>query len=111
MHLGDWVNAVVNAAIGVFLGIAADAMFQLVASGLWFVALSIVLVFAAFFGLVWLFEAAVDRLFPSGLGKARRTRTSGRLPLVRLLSLPTGGVVGVVLSRLDLAGPLLAAFS
>lgn len=110
MKAGDWVNAVVNAAIGVFFGIAADSILQLVASGLWVVALAIVLVFAICLGFVWLFESAVDHLFPSGLRKSRRPGVAGRTPLLRLLSLPIGGVVGVVLSRLDLAGPLLALF-
>ena len=48
-----------------------------------------------------------DRLFPIGIRPARNPRPQSPKPLVRVLSLPVGFMLGVVLAGLDLDGTIL----
>jgi hypothetical protein len=55
------------------------------------------------------FDKLFDRLFSIGVRPARKPQAQGRTPLPRLLSLPAGVVLGVVLARLGLATTILGA--
>jgi hypothetical protein len=56
---------------------------------------------------MWASDKLLDRLFPIGVRPAPKPQTSGRTPLPRLLSLPAGVVLGVVLARLGLDDTIL----
>lgn len=108
MQLGDWVNAVINAAIGLFLGLAADGLARLFNSEAWPLAVIIPIVFAGLFLFSLMFDRLVDRVFPSGVRPARKPHADGGTPLLRLLSLPAGFALGVILAQFGLADAVFA---
>ncbi len=98
IHEGDWINIVFNLLIGSLLGSAAYGLVQIATTAFWPVALFILIAF----GGVFLFEIITDRLFekvlPSGIRPARNPDDHERKPLVRVLSMPVGVVIGVGLA-------------
>lgn len=111
MQTGDWFNSAANVAIGVLLGSAAHGLVQLITTGFWPVAMILTLIF----GGVILFELVSDklfnRLFSTGIRPATKPQTSGRKPLPRILSLPTGFIFGVSMVALGLDKTLLGIFA
>jgi hypothetical protein len=107
MQLGDWINAAISLVIGVLLGSAADGLVQTATTAFWPVAVITPLLFAGAFLVMWVSDKLLDRLFPIGVRPATKPQTSGRAPLPRLLSLPVGVVLGLVLARLGLDDTIL----
>lgn len=107
MQAGDWFNAVVSLLVGVLLGSVVDGLVQLVAAGLWQSAMIITLVFGALFLFMWVFDKVTDPLFSIGVRPAPKPQAKGRTPLLRLLSLPAGLLLGVVSARLGLDAQIL----
>lgn len=114
MEPADWLNATVNVAIGLFLGLALNGLLQLVADGAWAVAaiiaglsvgVAVVLIF--FDGLI---GRVFERVFPSGIRPAHSPGAEAPKPISRLLSLPLGMVLGVILAQLGLTNAILGLF-
>lgn len=106
MQVGDWVIAALNAAIGALLGAAADGLVQLGTTAFWPVAVLLSLLLVGMILFVVLFDAISDRIFSIGVRGAEKPLADARTPLPRLLSLPAGVVLGVVLARLGIADTL-----
>ena len=102
MGVGDWVNAAINLVIGALLGSVIYGLAQLFASGSWLTAMIMLFLAAAFFLLMVLSDKLFDRLFPIGIRPAKTPQTQRPKPLLRVLSLPSGFVLGVVLAVLGL---------
>ena len=106
MQPGDWLNAAVNLAIGVLMGIALAYSIQLVSTGYGLMAV----VTLVFVGGLLLFERLLDKfiekVFPSGIRPARKP-TKRPAPLPRRLSLPAGLVLGVVSVQLGWSEAIL----
>ena len=109
MQVGDWANAAINLVIGVLLGSAADGLVQLATTAFWPLAVVIPLLFAGVFLFSWVLDMLTDRLFTIGVRPARTPKEEGPTPLLRLLSLPVGLVLGVALARLGLDETILGA--
>ena len=107
MQSGDWANAAVNVVIGVFLGIVINGLVQLISTGLWSVAVLIVVLAAVLFFLESWFDGLFEKVFPSGIRPARKSKKVRKAPLARRLSLPSGLVLGIVLAGLGLDGRIL----
>lgn len=101
MKAGDWFDAVINVGIGVLLGVA------MAASGSWFVAVLIPLLAAVLFFYMSLFDRLIDKVFPSGIRPAHKSKKVRKAPLVKRLSLPLGLVLGIVLAALGLGDRFL----
>jgi hypothetical protein len=107
MQASDWFNAVINLIIGLLLGSFVDGLVQLVATGLWLSAGIITLLFGGLFLAMLVFDKVTDRLFSIGIRPAPRQQVKGRTPLLRLVSLPMGVLLGVLLARLGLDDKIL----
>ncbi|MEH6557060.1 MAG: hypothetical protein V7708_04635 [Oceanicoccus sp.] len=107
MQSGDWANAAVNVVIGVFLGIAINGLVQLISTGLWYVAVLIVVIAAVLFFFESRLDGLFEKVFPSGIRAARKSKKVRKAPLARRLSLPAGLVFGIVLAGLGLDDRLL----
>ena len=107
MQTGDWFNAAISLIIGMLLGSVVDGLAQLVTSGLWLPAVAIVLLGAGFFLFMLVFDKVSDRLFSIGMRPAPKRQAKGPTPLPRLISLPVGIVLGVVLARLGFDDTIL----
>ena len=101
MKTGDWFDAVINVGIGIFLGVA------MAASGSWFVAVLIPLLAAALFFYMSLFDRLIDKVFPSGIRPAHKSKKTRKTPMEKRLSLPLGLVLGIVLAVLGLGDRFL----
>jgi len=82
---------------------------QLATTAFWPLAVVIPLLFAGVFLFSWVLDMLTDRLFTIGVRPARTPKEEGRTPLLRLLSLPVGLVLGVALARLGLDETILGA--
>lgn len=107
MEAGDWINSAINIAIGVLLGSVFYGLAQLVAGGSWLMALILLFLGAGLFLFMVLFDKLFDRLFPTGIRPARTPQAKRPKPLLRVLSLPFGFILGVVLAVLGLDTTLL----
>ena len=109
MQPGDWFHAGVLAVVGVLLGSAALNFLQLAIRGAWMLMLITALFFAAMFLIVML----TDKLYSVFLGPGIRPAPGGnageRKPLLRILSLPAGMLVGAFMGLLGWDRVLLAA--
>ncbi|WP_295070322.1 hypothetical protein [Tabrizicola sp.] len=107
MGPGDWLTATAFLAMGLFLGLALANMVLLVGTASWPIIILIPLLFAG----VLVFDSLLGRLFgrffPSGVRPASHPAPKERRPLVLLLSLPAGLVIGVVGARFGLDDLLL----
>jgi len=108
MGLGDWINAAINVVIGVLLGSVMHGLVQLVASGSWLMAMIVLFLAVGLFLLVVLSDKLFDCLFPIGIRPARTPQTQRPKPLLRVLSLPSGLIFGVVLAVLGLDRMILS---
>ena len=107
MQLGDWLNAAVSVVIGALLGSAAYGLAQLVASGAWLMAAIIVLLGITLFLIMVIMDKISDRLFPSWIGTVGKRQKQLLKPLARVLSLPVGFLIGMVLAVLGFDRTLL----
>jgi len=107
MGAGDWINAAINVLIGILLGSAIYGLVQLVISGFWLMALILVLLGGGLFLFMLLFDKLFDRLFSIGIRPARNPQPQPPKPLLRVLSLPLGFMIGVVLAVLGLDRTIL----
>jgi len=111
MQASDWGNALVNVVVGVFVGIAIDGMVQLLTTGLWPIAILISLLLLGMVLLSELVDGLVEKIFPSGIRPANKVKIKPKIkrrtPLPRLLSLPLGMVIGVILARLGVSTAIL----
>lgn len=107
MQAGDWANAAVNVVVGAFLGMAINGLVQLMSTGFWSVAVLIVVLAAVLFSSALWFDGLVEKVFPSGIRRARKSKKVRKVPLARRLSLPSGLVLGIVLAGLGLDDRLL----
>ncbi len=108
MRAGDWFHAAVNLAIGTLLGSAAHGLLQLVVSGAWVMAAIGVTLAVVLYLIVIAVDRLSDRLFTLGVRPPHPALASGKKPLPRVLSLPAGLVVGLLLAVLNLDATLLA---
>jgi CBS domain containing-hemolysin-like protein len=111
MQLGDWINVVVNLLIGLLLGSAVHGLVEMVVDGFWLMAVVTVVLFTVVFLFVFVFDKIFDLIFPIGIRAANAPENRGRKPLARVLSLPLGFVLGVLLAMAGLDGPLLDLLS
>ncbi|NKI34010.1 hypothetical protein HFP89_02370 [Wenzhouxiangella sp. XN79A] len=102
----DWILAVLNFVIGVFLGVALNGLIQLVASGAWVAVLNLVVLLAALFLIVNVHEWLGEKLFPSGIRPARRPGNGPTTSRVRRFGLPVGLALGVFVAALGLTDGL-----
>lgn len=108
MVLGDWFNSVWLCIIGLYLGLVVHGLSQLVGTALFWPMLIFIM-------LMWwgmcLFDNVINKLFdwmfPIGIKPATNPPSNERKPLARLLSLPSGIFLGVVLAELGLRDTLL----
>lgn len=100
MEVGDWFNAAINLGIGILLGSVIHGLLQLVSSGSWQMALIILFLAAGLFLFMVLSDKLLDRLFQIGIRPAKTPQAPRPNPLLRVLSLPAGFVLGVVLAVL-----------
>lgn len=109
----DWMSAAFNVAIGLFLGLALNGLLALVADGLWFVAVSTVVIAAmavlallAFDGLL---GRLIHRVFPGGVRPATSAKPSADgLPVLQRS--PVGLALGLILALLGLTRTMLDLF-
>lgn len=111
MQVGDWFNAAINIVIGLFLGVAADGLVQLATTDFWPMTVIILFLFAGVFLFERVVDKSIDTLFPSGIRPARKPQVKERTPLPRLLSLPAGVVLGIVLARTGLDTMILGVIA
>lgn len=93
---GDWFDAVMNFVIAVLLGAAMSS------SGSWFVAVLIPLLAAVLFFYTSQFDRLIDKIFPSGIRPAHKSKKTRKTPLAKSLSFPLGLFLGIVLAALGL---------
>lgn len=111
MGVSDWINSAINVVIGVLLGSVIYGMVQLVAIGAWLTDMFMLLIFGGVFLLMVLSDKLFDRLFQTGIRPAKTPQTKRPKPLLRVLSLPSGVILGVVLAVLGFDRPILGLLS
>ena len=107
MEVNDWLSAAFNVLIGALLGSVSDGLVQLVASGWWLMAVILVLLGGGLFLFMVLSDKLFDRLFLSWIRPARNPQPQLPKPLLRVLSLPAGFILGIVLAVLGLDRTIL----
>jgi hypothetical protein len=111
MGVSDWINATINAAIGVLLGSVIYGLVQLIVGGAWLMAVIIFFLFAGLFLFLVLSDKLFDRVFKIGIRPAKTPQTQQPKPLLRVLSFPSGVILGVVLAVLGLDRTILSFLS
>ncbi len=111
MHIGDWVNVLVLAILGVLLGVVFDALLGLLTTAFWPVAIIIPLLFLSLLLFSGLLDKMVDCIIPSGIRPARKQQKVIRKPLLIILSFPIGFVLGFILSRIGYSDTILGLIS
>lgn len=107
MEPGDWINAALILAVGLFLGLALSNMIRLASTPSW----PLVILIPALFGAVLLFDRMIgglfEKIFPSGLRSASISKGKKRKPLALLGSLPMGIIIGLIGAEFGLDDLLL----
>jgi uncharacterized membrane protein len=98
MGVADWINAAINVVIGALLGSLIYGLAQLVAGGSWLIAMIILFLNAGLFFLIVLSDKLFDRFYPVRFRPAKNPKPQPPKPLLRVLSLPSGFVLGIVLA-------------
>lgn len=102
MKAGDWFDAMLNFVIAFFLGVAMSV------SDSWFVAVLIPLLAAVYFFYITLFDRLIDKVFPSGIRPAIKSKEVRKAQMVKrysfLLALVLGLVFGIVLAAIGFGG-------
>lgn len=107
MQPGDWANAAVNVVMGVFLGLIINGLVQLISTDLWPAAVLIVVLAAVLLFLDSWIDVLFEKVFPSGIRPAHKSKKVRKAPMARRLSLPSGLVLGIVLAGLGLGDRIL----
>lgn len=107
MRANDWFNTALNIVMGTLLGIVVAGLGQKLATNFWLTVILTLILVAGFLGFNGLIDGLIDKIFPSGIRSARKPQARRRTPLLRLLSLPIGIVLGVALALLGLGDSLL----
>lgn len=107
MAIDDWFNAAINVLIGVLLGSVFYGLLQLAGNGSWLMAIILVLLGGGLFLFMVVSDTLFDRLFPTGIRPAKNPQPRPPKPLLRVLSLPLGFVLGVVLAVMGLDRTIL----
>lgn len=98
----DGVLAAMAFVIGILLGVALNGVIRLVASGAWIAVANLAVLFVALLLIGRLHEWLGDKLFPSGICRARTAGSGQRTSRLRPLSLPVGLALGVIFAELGL---------
>ncbi len=88
-------------------GIIVAGLGQKLTTNFWLIAIFAPILFGGFLLLDGFISGLIDQVFPSRIRPARKLLAERRKPLPRLLSLPGGIFLGVVLVWLGLGGSLL----
>lgn len=108
MVLGDWFNGAWLCIIGLYLGLVVHGLSQLAGTALFWPMLIFIMIM---WGGMCLFDNVINRffdwMFPNGIKPAKNPPAKERKPLARLLSLPCGIVLGVILAEFGLRDTLL----
>ncbi len=107
MQAGDWLNGATLLVVGVFLGLAVPGLVRLAGTDFWPLAILIPVLFGSVFLFDLLLGGLINRIFSTGIKPARRRQGKERKPLVLLLSLPAGLLVGVIGAQFGLGDILL----
>ena len=108
MVLGDWLNSAGLCFVGLYIGLLAHGMSQLVGTALfWPMLIFIVIMWAGMSVSYNVFERVFDRIFPNGIKPAKNPPAKERKPFSLLLSLPFGLALGAILAELNFADTLL----
>lgn len=110
MEAEDWLSAGFNVVVGLLLGLALNGLLQLVVTGFWLLAAIVLIITLGFLLVHWLFDGLIVRPFFSGFLREQGLQPEGRTPLGRLLSLPAGLVLGVILAEFGLTKAILGIF-
>ena len=98
MGVSDWISSAFNLLIGALLGSVIYGLVQLVASGWWLMAVILVFLGGGLFLFMFLYDKLFDWLFLSWTKPARNPQPQLPKPLLRILSLPAGFILGIVLA-------------
>lgn len=106
MQMFDWIIWVCLAAIGVYLGLAIDAMVDLARMGAW---QSIIVTLALFVGWIVLFLLLmrVFEFISTGSFSPPKQLQKRRKPLALLFALPVGITIGLIGAQIGLQDLLL----
>lgn len=108
MELGDWFSGAGLCIVGLYLGLVVHGLSLLVGTALFWPMLIFIMMM---WGIMCLFDNVIGRffgwMFPSGVKPATSPSAKERKPLARLLSLPCGIVLGVILGAFGLRDTLL----
>ena len=108
MILGDWFNSAVLCIVGLYLGLVVHGLSQLVGTVFFW---PLLFFFMIMWAAIYLFDNVInrvfDKVFSNGIKPAKNPTAKERKPLIRLLSLPFGIVLGVILAELGLRDTFL----
>ncbi|WP_299867868.1 hypothetical protein [uncultured Hoeflea sp.] len=108
MVLGDWFNSAGLCFVGLYIGLSAHGMSQLVGTAFfWPMLIFIVIMWGGMSLFYNVFERVFDRIFPGGIKPAKNPPAKERKPFVVLLSLPIGIALRAILAELGLTDTLL----
>ncbi len=108
MMLSDWFNSAGLCIVGLYLGLVVQSMSQLIGSALFWPMLIFIMIMWGIMSLFYnVIEGFFDWMFPNGIKPAENPPAKERKPLARLLSLPCGIILGVMLAELGLKDTLL----
>lgn len=106
MQTFDWLNWAALVAIGVFLGLAIDAMVESVKAGYWRTTLFTLFVFGCWFLFYLFLERLFDFIF-SGRFFATKQKLRKPMPFALVFSLPLGITIGAIGAQFGLNELLL----
>lgn len=106
MQIFDWMIWTCLAAIGIFLGLAIDAMVDLARIGAW---RSIIVTLALFGGWIvfYLLLIRVSEFISTGRFSAPKQLQKPRKPLALLFALPAGIIIGLIGAQVGLQDLLI----
>ena len=108
INLGDWFNSAGLCFVGVYVGLLAHDLSQLVGTALFWPMLIFIVIMWWGMSLSYnVVERVFDRIFPSGIKPAKNLQSKERKPFALLMSLPFGIALGAILAELGLAETLL----
>jgi uncharacterized membrane protein YfcA len=111
MEFRDWFDAVFFIVIGALLGSVASNLMQLTSTAFWIMVVISLLIFSGVFLFELVTDKLIDRIFPSGVRAARKPQAQGRRPLILLLSLPAGFVLGILLAKFGFDNTIIELLS
>jgi len=107
MSFSDWINSAFILAVGFFLGLAAEKLFQLDGIAFWVTGIAAILFFWGVLLIDWTIEWLFNRFFPTGINPFKKTKSKKRKPLALVLSLPVGFFIGILGAKFGIGEFLL----